>query len=98
MAENFLEMIALYQPMDKISFILLQKYFGYLLFNQRQQYRVTIFDKELLKRFQGLHQCLKQEIESCQIMDVGVYHDSESNQKFYYLKNACCNLIGCQLM
>lgn len=65
MAENILEVVALYRPISAISFILLQKYFGYLLFNQRQHYRVTLFEKKLLKRFKGLNEVLRQEIENC---------------------------------
>jgi hypothetical protein len=63
-AQSFTEMVALQRPHNEHSFLLVQKYFGYLLSNQRSSLKIPLFDQKSLKRFSQMWDTLRTVLES----------------------------------
>lgn len=60
------ELVAIHRPISVTSILHVQKYFGYMLFNQRQLHQVTVFEGRITQ-MNSLWATLKQELENCSV-------------------------------
>ena len=76
MAEGVCEMLTMVQSQALSSIAMVQKYLGHLLFNQRQEKELVLFNQEDVDRFKlpNLKQLLAQELHKNRVVRTAHFH------------------------
>ena len=84
MAETFHEMLLMLPRQSITSISMAQKYFGQLLYNQRQELDIEIFSTKEVHRFKNLRDMLAQELHQNKIIRTSHLHQKSDEVHYHY--------------